>query len=213
MHFATCSWQFQWEFFPPIIAYRTHQYSRFGRLDALEYRFAILRFDSAMVHATRNTWQKYVETMAREDKECHIVTLSWLTSWIPMSNMFFWISDLAAFSFASWEPFPLRLWRIYWGEMPKSTRFDRGYNLLFSQRTENVDANETDYKVAKGANCLTIRWIDPKICVRHTRTHFFLWHRCHLLHQHPGTKLRIGRPILNVVPTTRKLILAGFINV
>ena len=26
-----------------------------------------------MVHATRNTWQKYVETMAREDKECHIV--------------------------------------------------------------------------------------------------------------------------------------------
>lgn len=72
--------------------------------------FAILRFDSAMVHATRNTWQKYVETMAREDKDCHIVTLSWLTSWIPMSNMFFWISDLAAFSFASWEPFPLRLW-------------------------------------------------------------------------------------------------------
>lgn len=41
--------------------------------------------------------------------------------------------------------------------MPKSTRFDRGYNLFFFQRTENVDANETDYKVTKGANCLIIR--------------------------------------------------------
>ena len=47
--------------------------------------------------------------------------------------------------------------------------------------------------------------------MRHTRTQFFLlWHRCHLLHQHPGTKLRIGRPILNVVPTTCKLIFGWF---